>query len=252
MLTAVVTGASSGIGELTVRTLLGDKTNKWRVVMIARRVNRMREIAKSCIGDDQYELNKRIKIIGCDLYESKSVKTNVIPAIKSFTNCVDLLINNAGNPFVCTPIDKIDLKAMQKDINLYLLTPFVFIKYLENELATSKYPASIITISGIAAQNVVPKWIGYTIAARASKALTQNFAIHYGEQYGIRVNGIDCGVIDSGIFEKNHDSKKEVEEFMSSMVDLTPLKKIGSMKDVVEMIMFLSDPINHHLLLDSI
>ena len=81
----------------------------------------------------------------------------------------------------------------------------------------------------------------YSIAARSSKALTESFAIYYGEKYGIRVNEIDCGAIDTPIFEKNMP-KKEGDVFQKMMADLTPLKKNGKMKDVVDMIMFLSDP----------
>eukprot|EP01084_Bolivina_argentea_P143342 251751_1 len=241
MLTAVVTGASSGIGEGIIRKLLSEVSVKWRVVMIARRVGKMNKIAMSCIPNAS-ERNKRVKIIGFDLYDSKAVMRNVIPQIKQFTNCVDLLINNAGNPFAAgKDVSNIDLDTMQKELNLYLLTPFIFIKHLEKELSVSKYPASVITISGTGAQNVLPSFVGYCIAARAAKALTQSYAIYYGEQYGIRVNGIDLGVIDTPIFTKNM-SNAERNEFFKAMIDLTPLKKNGTIKDAVDMIMFLSDP----------
>ena len=62
-LTAVVTGASSGIGKDTVKRLI---SLDWNVIMISRSVDKMEKIAKSCF-DVGWKRARKIEIIGFDL-----------------------------------------------------------------------------------------------------------------------------------------------------------------------------------------
>jgi short-subunit dehydrogenase len=81
--TAVVTGASSGIGEATARRLGADG---WRLLLVARREDRLRELASS-LPDASY--------VACDLTGDDApgvVKAEVEERLGALT----LLVNNAG------------------------------------------------------------------------------------------------------------------------------------------------------------
>ena len=79
---AVITGASSGIGEATARQLAKDG---WRCVLLARREDRLRPLAEELGGE--YEL--------LDVADREAVE-RVAAAILERHPRIDLLINNAG------------------------------------------------------------------------------------------------------------------------------------------------------------
>jgi NAD(P)-dependent dehydrogenase (short-subunit alcohol dehydrogenase family) len=81
---AVVTGASSGIGAAIARRLARDG---WRCVLLARREDRLRELAQELGGE--YEL--------CDVTEREQVERTAA-ALLSRHPQVNLLVNNAGIP----------------------------------------------------------------------------------------------------------------------------------------------------------
>jgi short-subunit dehydrogenase len=81
---AVVTGASSGIGEATARTLAA---RGWRCVLLARRQERLEPLAAELGGE--YEL--------CDVRERTAVE-RIASAVLSRHPRIDLLVNNAGIP----------------------------------------------------------------------------------------------------------------------------------------------------------
>jgi uncharacterized protein len=81
---AVVTGASSGIGAAIARRLARDG---WRCVLLARREDRLRELAHELHGE--YEV--------CDVTDREQVE-RVAAAVLSRHPQVNLLVNNAGIP----------------------------------------------------------------------------------------------------------------------------------------------------------
>lgn len=84
MRVAVVTGASSGIGEATARALA---RRGWRVVLLARRRERLERLAAELGGE--YEL--------CDVSDREAVE-RVARSVLERHPRVDLLVNNAGVP----------------------------------------------------------------------------------------------------------------------------------------------------------
>ncbi|MCI6206639.1 MAG: SDR family NAD(P)-dependent oxidoreductase [Corynebacterium glucuronolyticum] len=78
MKTAVVTGASSGIGAATARALA---TDGWHVIVAARRTDLLTELAESIGGE----------AITLDVTDEESVRQ-----LAERLNSVDLLVNNAG------------------------------------------------------------------------------------------------------------------------------------------------------------
>jgi NAD(P)-dependent dehydrogenase (short-subunit alcohol dehydrogenase family) len=81
---AVITGASSGIGEATARAL---SAGGWRCVLLARRQERLAALAAELGGE--YEL--------CDVGDRAAVE-RVAAAVLSRHPRIDLLVNNAGIP----------------------------------------------------------------------------------------------------------------------------------------------------------
>jgi short-subunit dehydrogenase len=80
---AVVTGASSGIGAATARRLARERDA--RLVLVARREDRLRELAAEVRGD----------VVACDLTDEGAPR-QVLDAVEQGHGRLDLLVNNAG------------------------------------------------------------------------------------------------------------------------------------------------------------
>ncbi|MGI9401658.1 MAG: SDR family oxidoreductase [Rhizobiaceae bacterium] len=101
---AIVTGATSGIGTATVRSLAGSGRN---VLAIARRENRLRELADK---------------IGCDWLAAdvRDIAT-ITPRIEAFAP--DIIVNNAGVGHGITGLGEIDSAAIQEAIDINVAAP---------------------------------------------------------------------------------------------------------------------------------
>ena len=100
--TAVVTGASSGIGAATARALAGDG---FHVVCVARRRDRLESLASEIGGT----------AVVCDVTDTASVRT-LADAVAS----LDVLVNNAGGAFDAASVEDADVErwARTYDVNV--------------------------------------------------------------------------------------------------------------------------------------
>ena len=85
--TAVVTGASSGIGEATARRLAADG---WRVLLVARREERLRDLAGSLPAAEY---------VAADLTEDDAPARVRAAVEEHFGGSLHLLVNNAGSSY---------------------------------------------------------------------------------------------------------------------------------------------------------
>src|SRR4051794_26709796 len=108
---AVVTGASSGIGEATAVALA---TEGYAVALGARREDRIADLAKRIEGDG----GKAIAV-ATDVGDPESAK-NLIDRAKADLGRVDVLVNNAG-VMLLGPITGADIGQWQQMVNANLL-----------------------------------------------------------------------------------------------------------------------------------
>jgi NADP-dependent 3-hydroxy acid dehydrogenase YdfG len=126
--TALITGATSGIGEATARLLA---KNKYNLILCGRRRDRLENL--------QGELSKQIRVttLSFDVRDYGAVKT-ALNSLAPEWKKIDVLINNAGNAHGMDPIHKgsiADWDAMM-DINVKGLL------YVSREVIMCTAPAS--------------------------------------------------------------------------------------------------------------
>ncbi|MFF3484200.1 SDR family oxidoreductase [Streptomyces sp. NPDC002701] len=109
----LVTGASSGIGAATARAASRAGA---RVVLIARREERIQQLAK--------ELGESVALaVPCDVTDRSQIEGAVQAAIERFGQ-IDVLVNNAGQGLQAT-VDAIDPDDFRAVLELNLLAPLV-------------------------------------------------------------------------------------------------------------------------------
>ncbi|MDR2254265.1 MAG: SDR family NAD(P)-dependent oxidoreductase [Bifidobacteriaceae bacterium] len=177
MRTAVVTGASSGIGEATARALAADG---WRVVCAARRVERVRALARE-LGPD-----------GVSRHLDVTDQASVDALAASLDRC-DLLVNNAGGAKGLTPIAEADDSEWRWMFETNVLGAVRMTRALLPKLIAAP-AATVVNVVSIAGRYAYAGGGGYNAAKFGERALTE---VLHRELAGtsVRVTEIDPGLV---------------------------------------------------------
>ena len=149
---AVVTGASSGIGEATARTLA---TLGYHVVTVARRTDRIERLAAEIGGT----------AIPADITDADAVA-----ALADRLTRVDVLVNNAGGAKGLQPVAEADLDDWRWMWETNVIGTLRVIRALLPKLIDSGN-GLIVTVTSTAALEVYDGGAGYTAAKHAEGAL---------------------------------------------------------------------------------
>jgi NAD(P)-dependent dehydrogenase (short-subunit alcohol dehydrogenase family) len=216
--TAIVTGASQGIGAGIVKAFLEHDFN---VVASSRDILQSKEVAAS----------DRVALVEGDIGDPQTASTIVETALSRFKS-IDALVNNAGifflKPF--TEYTSDDLKALiSVNIGGFLYVTQLAIK----QMLAQKSGGSIVTITGALAHNPIR---GVTasvpmITKGGLETITQHLAIEYAKD-GIRVNAVSPGVVDTPLHK---NTPREV------MASLSPMGRISTPKEIADAVMYLTE-----------
>lgn len=157
---ALVTGASSGIGEEFARQLAAKGLN---LVLVARRADRMQALAEQL--SQQYPIETRV--ISLDLTDPNFLST-LTPQVEDIE--IGLLVNNAGM-MLNGPIHKVDLRRHQQLLALNCEAPLMLAHYYGKAMRARKQGGIIFT-SSVSAFMSVPYMSHYA----ASKAYVLSLA----------------------------------------------------------------------------
>lgn len=183
--TALITGATSGIGEATARLLAA---HGYRTILCGRRKDRLESL--------QNELHKKSEAIFLqfDVREKKEVY-DAIDSLPAAWQKIDVLINNAGNAHGMAPIqdgDEEDWDAML-DINVKGLL-YMTKKVVQGMIA--RRSGHIVNIGSIAGKEVYPGGNVYCASKFAVDALTKGMLLDLNE-FGIKVTAVNPGLVET-------------------------------------------------------
>src|SRR5919109_65989 len=186
MRVAVVTGASSGIGEAIARRLA---EREWRCVLLARREERLREIAREV--DGEYEV--------CDVGERGQVE-RIAAAVLERHPRVGLLVNSAGIPgrrgFLAADPETIEA-AIRVNYLGSVWSLRAFLPALE-----AGAPAHVVNIVSVAGEVAFPPSGPYSAAKHAQLAFSRATAAELRER-GIRVHTVMPGFVQTEGFPQS-------------------------------------------------
>jgi NAD(P)-dependent dehydrogenase (short-subunit alcohol dehydrogenase family) len=216
--TAIVTGASQGIGAGIVKALVGQGFN---VVANSRKVTHSTEIAAS----------DHLALVDGHIGEPATAARIVETALARFKS-IDVLVNNAGifftKPF--TDYTAEDFKSLVSTN----LEGFLYITQLAvKQMLAQKTGGSIVTITAALARNPirgVPAAVPM-LTKGGLETITQHLAMEYAKD-GIRVNAVAPGVVDTPL---HRNDPKDVME------SLSPMGRVSTVKDITDAVMYLSD-----------
>jgi NADP-dependent 3-hydroxy acid dehydrogenase YdfG len=174
---AVVTGASSGIGEATVRSLAGAG---FAVVAAARRIERCEAVAAEVGG----------RAVRLDVTDPDSVAelAENLPE-------VSVVVNNAGGALGLEPIAEADEENWRQMYETNVLGVMRVTKTLLPALERSG-DGHVVVVGSVAGLEVYPGGAGYTAAKHAANAVTRTLRL---ELLGkpIRVSEVAPGMVET-------------------------------------------------------
>lgn len=220
----LITGGSSGIGFETAKILIKEGAF---VYITGRR--------KSALVKAVQELGHQAAFIQADASIKKDME-NVYTVIKDQFGKLDVVFANAG---IGKYIKLADIQESDIDqtFNVNVKGTIFTVQTMLPLLADS---ASIILNTSITAELGLPKFSLYAASKAAVRSFIHSWTTDLKDKH-IRVNAISPGVIPTAAAtgELEH-SEKEEKERQNWRTSLTPLGRVGQVKDVGEAVLFLA------------
>ncbi|WP_050606290.1 3-oxoacyl-[acyl-carrier-protein] reductase [Clostridium niameyense] len=221
--TAIVTGASRGIGKAIAIKLASLGAN---LVLNYRKSSK--EIEN--VASDIEKFGVKTLIVQGDISSFEETKIIIEKAVEEF-KAIDILVNNAG-----ITRDSLMLRMSEEDfdrvINVNLKGTFNCIKHVTPIMLKQK-SGRIINISSVVGLVGNPGQCNYAASKSGVIGITKSLAKELGSR-GITVNAVAPGYIKTDMTEVLSDRIKE------SIKGTIPLKKLGNPEDIAETVAFLS------------
>jgi NAD(P)-dependent dehydrogenase (short-subunit alcohol dehydrogenase family) len=180
--TALVTGASRGIGAAVAKALAAEGAH---IIMVARSVGGLEEV-----DDAIQSAGGSATLVPMDLIETDSIDGLAAPLYERWKK-LDILVGAAGMLGKLTPIHQYDPKLWENVFKLNVHANWRLIRTLDPLLRASDAGRALFVTSSVAHENK-PYWAGYATSKAALDTMIQTYAVELAKS-NARVNLIDPG-----------------------------------------------------------
>ena len=215
--TAIVTGASQGIGAGLVEAFL---RRGYNVVANSRNITKA----------NPFPASNNLALVDGDIGDPKTAAKIAETAISRFGR-IDSLVNNAGI-FIPKPFTEYTTEEFNTLVST-TLAGFLYITQLSVKQMLKQKGGSIVNISTtLVEQPIAGVSAAVQIMVKGGlDAVTRALALEYAKD-GIRVNTIGTGVIKTPMHSpETHDALK----------GLNPVGRLGEIKEIVDAVLYLTD-----------
>ncbi len=226
--TALVTGASRGIGEAVARLLA-----EWgaHVIVSSRQHDACEQVAAS-IRDDGGQATALAVHIG----EPEAIDA-LFAALDARGLAPDILVNNAATNPHFGPMCEQSLASFQKTIDVNLRGYFWATVQAAQRMQRGGNGGAIVNVASVNARRSAPGQGVYSMTKAGIVSLTENFAKELGPQ-GVRINAVLPGLTDT----KFAGALTSNDKILKMMLQLIPLGRVAQPTEIAPMIAFLCTP----------
>ena len=222
--TALITGASRGIGAATAATFARNGASR-----VLLHYNSYREGAESAAAEVR-ALGAQAELLHADLATDSGIQ-QLCADLQGRE--INILVNNAGHLVQRAKLTEFTPELFDRVMNLNVKSLYLITQAVAPSMIASKSGA-VINLSSIAARNGGgPGATIYAAAKAAVSAITKGVAKELAP-HGIRVNAVSPGTVDNYFHEKY-----STREILNNVVAQTPAGKLGTNEEVADVILFL-------------
>ena len=231
---AIITGATSGIGEATARVFAREGA---RLVIAGRAQDKGEALVR--------ELGDRVIFQRTDVMNEADIAALVTAAVDRFGR-LDCLFNNAGAPTPGT-LETVTEQEFNYAMQLLVGSVLFGIKHAV-PVMRKQGGGSIINNASIASHRSSQGTILYSAAKAAVAHITRLAGVELGP-YGIRVNAISPGAIATPIFWggsarantlSDEENQRKLAKLEHNLAQATPLPRTGHPEDIAHAALFLA------------
>jgi NAD(P)-dependent dehydrogenase (short-subunit alcohol dehydrogenase family) len=215
--TALVTGATAGLGRAIAQRLAGDGLS---VIVVGRNAERGRETVEEIAA-----AGGRARFVAADLDEPAEIQR-----LAHEVGDIDILVNNAGHSIWRATED---VKADDFD-SLFasnVRAPFLLVGTFAPAMA-ARGSGSIINIGSMAGSLGLPTGAAYGATKAALASLTQSWTAEYSPR-GVRVNAVAPGPVYT---------RPEARDLFDALGATTAMNRAAEPAEIAEVVAFLASP----------
>jgi NAD(P)-dependent dehydrogenase (short-subunit alcohol dehydrogenase family) len=241
--TALITGATSGIGRATALEFAARGVN---VVLSGRR-----QKEGEAVASDARKLGVKAQFVQGDVAKSADVQRMVAESVK-LTERLDFAFNNAGLDETVGPILEKSDETYEQIFNTNVRGVFLSLKY-EIAAMLKTGGGAIVNTSSVAGSIGFPGAALYTASKHAVIGLTRATALEYASQ-GIRINSVSPAAIETAMLERFAGGLNT--EFHGKLAGMHPIGRTGRAEEIAKAVVWLCSPeasfvVGHDLLVDG-
>ncbi|AVH94012.1 SDR family NAD(P)-dependent oxidoreductase [Streptomyces sp. WAC00288] len=221
--TAVVTGASRGIGLAVAELLVSEGA---RVCLTARKAGPLEEAAAALPPGSVVTVAGRA--------DDPEHRREVFDTVARAFGGLDVLVNNAGINPAYGPLTELDLDIARKvlDVNVLATLAWVQDAVAHPDLDFAERGGSVVNLSSVTGETPAPGIGLYGVSKAAVSHLTRTLAVELGP--AIRVNAVAPAVVKTRFAEALYEGKED------EVAGGYPMKRLGLPADIASAVAYLA------------
>jgi len=233
--TVLVTGASGGIGSaMALRFAL----EGWNVVCHYHSSEDAVKILETKIKSSS---DVQFAALKADFSKPEDIE-KFADKISSFR--IDSIINNAGGYIGAKHFSELTYKDLELTFSLNVFAPIIITSRLFQGMIERNF-GRIVNISSVASKyGGSDKSLHYGASKRALEGMSKTFA-REGVAHNVLVNSVRLGAIDT-------EAHKKFPKDMSKRIAMIPMKRMGTVEEIVDLLYYLGSDKNTYIANDTI
>ena len=224
---AIVTGASSGLGRATACKLASDG---FALALVGRDA-----AALDRVGEEIQRSGRRTLTIVADVTAEDAPAHIVSQTIHAFGG-IDAIVCAAGIIASGSVTDTTD-DGWDQMMDLNVRAPFRLIRQAADALAERK--GAVVNVSSVAGLRSFPGVVAYCVSKAAIDQLTRCAALELAAK-GVRVNAVNPGVVISNLHRRGGMNEENYSAFLEHSKATHPIGRPGEPTEIADLIFFLA------------
>lgn len=223
--TAIVTGASRGIGEAIAKGFAKAGAD---LVLVSRNLSALEKVAKEIEGFGRKALS-----VSADIGIPEEIQRAVDTTLKFFPR-IDILVNNAGISPILKKAEEMTLQEWEEILRVNLTGTFLFCQAI-GRVMIQQGGGKIINMVSVGAVVAFQRQIGYCATKGGILQLTKVLAVEW-TRYNIQVNAIGPAYLETELTKGVRESKIISEDLLRK----TPMGRFGNPEEIVGAAIYLA------------